>query len=81
MWANLVGSTCMEKDVILTDIAVPASIAHGDYVRIDGVGAYTIVLSPTFINYLSPIIELKDGKAIEIRRRQNIADVISLYKI
>ena len=81
MWANLVGSTCMEKDVILTDIAVPASIAHGDYVRINGVGAYTIVLSPTFINYLSPIIELKDGKAIEIRRRQNIADVISLYQI
>ncbi|WP_165156790.1 hypothetical protein [Parabacteroides sp. ZJ-118] len=79
--ANLVGSTCMEKDVILKDIAVPASIAHGDYVRIDGVGAYTIVLSPTFINYLSPIIELKGGKAFLIRRRQNLEDVMSLYNL
>lgn len=79
--ADLVGSTCMEKDVILKDITVPASIAHGDYVRIDGVGAYTIVLSPTFINFLSPIIEFKDGKAFVVRRRQNIEDVISLYNL
>lgn len=79
--ADLVGSTCMEKDVILKDITVPASVAHGDYVRIDGVGAYTIVLSPTFINFLSPIIEFKDGKAFVVRRRQNIEDVISLYNL
>ncbi|MEE0084245.1 MAG: hypothetical protein UE068_08495 [Paludibacteraceae bacterium] len=47
--ANLVGSTCMEKDVILSDVYVPNSIKGGDYVKIDGVGAYTIVLTPTFI--------------------------------
>ncbi len=78
---NLVGSTCMEKDIILKDIEVPSSIEHGDFVKIDGVGAYTIALTPTFINYLSPIIEVKDDKVFVVRRRQTVDDIISLYNI
>lgn len=77
--ANLVGSTCMEKDVILKDIEVPSSIGYGDFVKIDGVGAYTIALTPTFINYLSPIIEATDDKISVVRRRQTIDDIIPLY--
>ncbi len=79
--ANLVGSTCMEKDIILKDIEVPLSIDHGDFVKIDGVGAYTITLTPTFINYLSPIIDVKDDKIVVVRRRQTVDDVISLYNL
>lgn len=78
--ANLVGSTCMEKDVILNNISVPSNIGYGDYIKIDGVGAYTIVLTPTFINYQSPILSIKDREISVIRRRQTIDDVISLYK-
>lgn len=78
--ANLVGSTCMEKDVILNNVEVPSSISYGDYVKIEGVGAYTIALSPTFINYLSPILSIKDNNVSIIRRRQTINDVISLYQ-
>ena len=78
--ANLVGSTCMEKDVILNNVEVPSSIGYGDYVKIEGVGAYTIALSPTFINYLSPIFSIKDNNVSIIRRRQTIDDVISLYQ-
>ena len=78
--ANLVGSTCMEKDVILKEIDVPSSVGYGDFVRIDGVGAYTISLSPTFINYLSPILEINDGKVSVVRRRQNINDIMALYE-
>ncbi len=78
--ANLVGSTCMEKDVILNNVEVPSSIGYGDYVKIEGVGAYTIALSPTFINYLSPILSIKDNNVSIIRRRQTIDDVISLYQ-
>ena len=77
--ANLVGSTCMEKDVILRDIEVPYSVDYGDYVKIEGVGAYTISLTPTFINYLSPILSVKDNKITVIRKRQTIDDIISLY--
>lgn len=77
--ANIVGSTCMEKDVVLKDVSVPCSVGYGDYIKIDGVGAYTIALTPIFINYLSPILEIKNGIPHEVRRRQNIEDVISLY--
>lgn len=79
--ADLVGSTCMEKDVILKDVEVPAAIGFGDYIKIDGVGAYTTSLTPTFINYLSPIIQLNDGIPTLVRRRQTIDDVLSIYNL
>lgn len=75
---NVVGSTCMEKDVILNDVEMP-TIEYGDYLMIHGVGAYTIALTPTFINYLSPIFSLDKQGLQVIRRRQNINDVLSLY--
>lgn len=78
---NLVGSTCMEKDIILQDIVIPQCTAYGDYVQINGVGAYTITLTPTFINFLSPIIELKKDSVCVIRRRQTIDDVLAYYTI
>lgn len=79
--ANLVGSTCMEKDVILNQVPVPSNIGYGDYVKIDGIGAYTISLTPTFINFLSPIIEIKGDATTIVRRRQTLEDVISIYKM
>lgn len=79
--ANLVGSTCMEKDVILNDVEIPESIGYGDFVKIDGVGAYTIVLTPTFINYVSPIIEIKGNKNFVLRRRQTLDDVMIPYTL
>lgn len=80
--ANLVGSTCMEKDVILKNVAVPSNIGYGDYVRIDGVGAYTMVLTPTFINFVSPIIGMnEDGTTYIVRRRQTVDDVMALYNL
>ena len=79
--ANLVGSTCMEKDVILSDVCVPNTIKNGDYVKIDGVGAYTIVLTPTFINYVSPIVSVEGKKETLVRRRQTLDDVMAFYNI
>ena len=68
---DVVGSTCMEKDIILHDVELN-HIKAGDYIEIKGVGAYTIALTPTFINYQAPIIS--------IRRRQELSDVISIYE-
>ena len=76
---NVVGSTCMEKDVILKEVELP-ELQYGDYLMIHGVGAYTIALTPTFINYLSPIISLSDVGVKVVRRRQTIEDVTELYK-
>ncbi len=79
--ANLVGSTCMEKDVILSDVNVPENVEEGDYVKIDGVGAYTIVLTPTFINYVSPIVSIEGKKETLVRRRQTLDDVMAFYNV
>ena len=69
----------MEKDVILNDVTLP-KLQKGDFIQIRGVGAYTICLTPTFINFLEPILMFEKGEFIEVRRRQNIDDIISIYK-
>ena len=76
---DVVGSTCMEKDVVLHDVELN-SIKAGDYVEINGVGAYTIALTPTFINYLAPILSIENGEKKLVRRRQNIEDIVTIYR-
>lgn len=75
---DVVGSTCMEKDIILHDVKLPY-LSAGDYVQIKGVGAYTISLTPSFINYLSPILSVEDGHLRLVRRRQVLDDILNLY--
>lgn len=76
---DVVGSTCMEKDVILKDIPLKG-LKAGDYIEIRGVGAYTICLTPTFINYLAPIVSIeKDGVKV-VRRRQQLDDILTIYE-
>jgi len=77
---DVVGSTCMEKDVILKNVEIP-TVEKGDYLVMRGVGAYTICLTPTFINYLSPIISIEENATKVVRRRQNVNDVLSIYEI
>src|SRR3546814_754154 len=75
---NVVGSTCMEKDVILdgVDMALPT---HGDYLAVRGVGAYTVVFTPVFINALAPIL-VRDGNTMTcVRRAQTVDDIMGLY--
>ena len=77
---DVVGSTCMEKDVILKDVQMP-TVEKGDYIVMRGVGAYTICLTPTFINFLSPILCIDNNTIKVVRRRQNIKDVLELYRV
>lgn len=75
---DVVGSTCMEKDVILKDVSLP-KIEAGDFIQFNGVGAYTICLTPTFINFLEPILMKENGTFVEARRRQTVEDIVSIY--
>jgi diaminopimelate decarboxylase len=68
---QITGSTCMEKDYLLQD--VPGGIDRGDYVRIDNVGAYTIVMSPTFI-HPAPAIVTREGSDLRVLRRRQTFD-------
>lgn len=75
---DVVGSTCMEKDVILKDISL-LKLEAGDFIQFDGVGAYTICLTPTFINFLEPILMQVNGTFVEARRRQTVEDIVGIY--
>lgn len=77
---DVVGSTCMEKDVMLKEVTLP-KLEAGDFIQFRGVGAYTICLTPTFINFLSPILTERNGEFVAVRRRQNADDVVGIYEI
>lgn len=76
---DVVGSTCMEKDVILMDVSLKG-LKAGDYIEIRGVGAYTICLTPTFINYMAPIVSIEKEGAKIVRRRQQLEDILTIYE-
>jgi diaminopimelate decarboxylase len=75
---NVVGSTCMEKDYLLTDIKDELPEA-GDFIKIDNVGAYTVVLTPAFINPAPPILVKTAAGYKVIRRRQMFEDIFRNY--
>ena len=77
---DVVGSTCMEKDVMLKEVTMPRMEA-GDFIQFNGVGAYTICLTPTFINFLEPILMPENGEWVEARRRQTVEDIIGVYRV
>ena len=68
----------MEKDILLKEVTIPL-VEAGDFIQFNGVGAYTICLTPTFINFLEPILTLVEDEFIEVRRRQTIDDIIGIY--
>ena len=75
---SVTGSTCMEKDCLLTEIT-NKKVAPGDYIKIDNTGAYTVVFTPPFIN-TAPAIAVKDnGNYKLIRERQKPEDIFRGY--
>ena len=75
---NVVGSTCMEKDVLLTDIT-NKKLKSGDYIQFDNVGAYTNVFTPPFINVAPAIVVSNEGGYKLIRNRQKAEDIFRDY--
>lgn len=75
---SVAGSTCMEKDYLLTDVSGPLP-QIGDFIRFDQAGAYTIVLSPPFINPAPAIVAAEDGSFKVIRSRQSLDDMFRNY--
>lgn len=74
---SVTGSTCMERDYLLRDVA--CSLQRGDYLRIDNVGAYTIVMTPPFIHPAPAIVSRQGDDYVLIRRRQTFDDVFGAY--
>lgn len=75
---SIVGATCMEKDRLLQEIE-SAEIEREDFIRIENVGAYTVVMTPPFINLAPPIVVRGPKGYKAIRRRQDFNDIFSSY--
>ena len=75
---SVVGATCMEKDCLLHEIEC-GEFGRGDFFRIGNVGAYTLVLTPPFIQP-APAVLVKDAQGYAaIRRRQEFGHFFDCY--
>jgi len=76
---DLVGYTCMEDDVLYTDLKGNLSI--GDFIVIKNVGAYTNVLKPPFINPARPIVVKDKNDWKTVRREEDFTSFFNSYSI
>jgi diaminopimelate decarboxylase len=68
----------MEKDRLLQEVDC-GEIKRGDFIRIENVGAYTVVLTPPFIHPAPPVLVRGPDGYVAIRRRQNFNDFFGTY--
>ena len=74
---DLVGYTCLEQDVIVSDYK--GKLGIDDIIEFSNVGGYSIVDKPPFIHPDIPIYMNKQGKTICIKRAQTIDDIFAPY--
>jgi len=68
----------MEKDYLLTEITDTLPDV-GDFIKIDNVGAYTVVLTPPFINPAPAIVVRKSDTFKLVRSKQTLNDMFKNY--
>lgn len=64
------GNTCMEDDLLLDNITANI-VQRGDYLKIEHVGAYSVVMCPPFITTAPPILAEIEGGYKELRKKQD----------
>jgi diaminopimelate decarboxylase len=79
MPTHIVGYTCIESDYLARGLR--ADVMVGDFVVIDNVGSYSIVMKPPFILPNAPIVQLRDGGRSHrlIKRAERAADVFATF--
>lgn len=77
----ITGASCLEQDKLYELCDAPV-IQIGDRIRYNNVGAYTLCLSPLFINYFPIVYALKDGLYSVIRDRWTAKEFVakSIYE-
>ena len=77
--AKVVGYTCIESDVLHSDLS--DSISAGDAIIFEEAGSYSVVMKPPFILPNVAIIELMDkfGDFRFIKKKETFDDVFSTY--
>jgi diaminopimelate decarboxylase len=71
----ITGATCLEYDQLFELTDAPA-LQVGDRMRYNNVGAYTLCLTPLFINYFPIVYALKDGQYNVVREKWTAKEFI-----
>jgi diaminopimelate decarboxylase len=74
---DLVGYTCMEHDCLYRDCQEP--VRPGDFVVFEGVGAYTVVMKPPFIQPAPAILAHDNGTIAVAKRAERWDDLFATY--
>jgi diaminopimelate decarboxylase len=74
---TLAGRYCESGDVIIRDLALPASTEAGDLIAVFGTGAYNYSMSSNYNRVPRPaMVLLNNGEAEIILQRENLEDLI-----
>ena len=74
---TLVGLHCDSGDVLARDVELP-DLAPGDLVAMAGTGAYTFSLASNYNSTPRPaVVEVADGEARVVVRRETVADLLA----
>lgn len=75
---RIVGYTCIEDDILLDDVDL--IISRGDYLRIKGVGSYSLVMRPNFIFERPAIYQVDENYNLrKVHEPQSVADLLRGY--
>jgi diaminopimelate decarboxylase len=76
---TVAGSHCESGDVLLRDVALPASVARGDLLAILATGAYGYAMASNYNKMpRPPVVAVRDGAARVVVRRETFEDLVRL---
>lgn len=74
----LAGAHCESGDVLVRDVALPEDLVPGDLVALAATGAYNQAMASNYNRFRRPaVVEVADGRARLLQRRETIADVLA----
>ena len=73
----ITGATCLENDVLFK-MYDSRKLLEGDKIKLECVGAYTMALTPNFINYLPIVYGTKDGHNYQVVRDKWQPEIIMM---
>lgn len=71
------GYTCIDSDYLYRHYQGPLSV--GDYLVFGNVGSYSFTLKPPFILPNVPIVELREGEVMLVKRQEVQSDIFGSY--
>ncbi|HWD08771.1 MAG TPA: diaminopimelate decarboxylase [Actinomycetota bacterium] len=76
---TVAGMHCESGDLLVRDVALPASVERGDLLVIPATGAYGYAMASNYNKQPRPAVVLvRDGEAFPIVRRESLDDLIRL---